>query len=114
MFTLRNYQENILNDLKDKKAIGLFMGTGTGKTKTSIAKVKQNKTTNLLVIAPSKVLEQWTNELCEEFHNYTIMKFKASDSLDKRNKQIIRPQNIFCKSRPYSNRIKDGMQKPHI
>ena len=57
--TLRPYQQKVLNDLKHISSIGLFMGTGSGKTITSLFRYKENPTSNLLVICPSSVVNQW-------------------------------------------------------
>ena len=57
--TPRPYQAKALADLKYLPSIGLFFGTGTGKTLTSLLRVEQNPTKNLLVICAEKVIEQW-------------------------------------------------------
>lgn len=56
---LRDYQRKILDDLKYVPSIGLFMKTGSGKTITSLARVMENNTKNLLVICPQKIITQW-------------------------------------------------------
>ena len=79
---LRDYQKKILDDLKYVPAIGLFMGTGTGKTLTSLARFEQNPTKNLLVICPQKVISQWW----EVLENNTILKTKTKSKPKKKPK----------------------------
>ncbi len=56
---LKPYQAKILEELEYLPSVALFMGTGSGKTYTSLFKFKENKTPNLLVICPSRVITQW-------------------------------------------------------
>ena len=76
---LRDYQKQILNDLKYVPAIGLFIKTGGGKTITSLARFEQNPTKNLLVICPQKVITQWWEEL-EKHTNLKPLKYKLNIS----------------------------------
>lgn len=64
-------------------AIGLFMGTGTGKTITSLFQMKQLPTKRLLVLCPAKVVDQWKDVMGDVIPNYTIMNWKkGSTSLE--------------------------------
>lgn len=56
---LRPYQRAVLDDLSMLSSVGLFMGTGTGKTITALFKFKEEGTSNLLVLCPAKVVTQW-------------------------------------------------------
>ena len=82
---LRDYQKKILNDLKYVPAIGLFMGTGTGKTLTSLARFEQNKTKNLLVICPQKIITQWW-EVLEKHTDLKPLRYKLDMSAKNKNK----------------------------
>ena len=85
---LRDYQENILNELKDLKSIGLFFGTGSGKTITSLARVIYNnnhfRTTNLLVICPSTIISQW-NEVIKKHTDFEVLDYKLKASAKVKN-----------------------------
>ena len=76
--TLRKYQQDILNELADEKAVALFMGTGSGKTITSLAKVEQNGTKKLLVICPKSVIGQWEQTIKKELPKRKVIQFKKS------------------------------------
>ena len=82
---LRDYQKKILDDLKYVPAIGLFMGTGTGKTLTSLARFEQNPTKNLLVICPQKIITQWW-EVLEKHTDLKPLKYKLNMSAKNKNK----------------------------
>lgn len=82
---LRDYQKKILDDLKYVPAIGLFMGTGTGKTLTSLARFEQNPTKNLLVICPQKIITQWW-EVLEKHTDLKPLRYKLDMSAKNKNK----------------------------
>ena len=84
---LRDYQKKILDDLKYVPAIGLFMGTGTGKTLTSLARFEQNPTKNLLVICPQKIITQWW-EVLEKHTDLKPLKYNLKDSVEHKNNII--------------------------
>ena len=84
---LRDYQKKILDDLKYVPAIGLFMGTGTGKTLTSLARFEQNPTKNLLVICPQKIITQWW-EVLENHTDLKPLKYNLKDSVEHKNNII--------------------------
>ena len=84
---LRDYQKKILNDLKYVPAVGLFMGTGTGKTLTSLARFEQNPTKNLLVICPQKIITQWW-EVLEKHTDLKPLKYNLKDSVEHKNNII--------------------------
>ena len=81
---LRDYQKKILEDLKYVPAIGLFMKTGSGKTLTSLERVLQNGTKNLLVICPQKIITQWL-EVLETFTDFKPLKYKLTMSAKNKN-----------------------------
>lgn len=87
---LRFYQKQILNELKNVASIGLFMGTGTGKTLTSIHRYFENPTKNLLVICPHNVLSQWEDVLTSNFpKQFNVLQFKKSWSAKKKDEAIL-------------------------
>ena len=81
---LRDYQRKILDDLKYVPAIGLFMKTGSGKTITSLERVMENGTKNLLVICPQKIITQWW-EVIEEHTDLKPLKYKLTMSAKNKN-----------------------------
>ena len=97
--TLRDYQEKILNDLKYVPSIGLFMKTGSGKTITSLERVMQNGTKNLLVICPQKIITQWW-EVIENHTNYEPIKYKLNLTAKNKNelfeKHLKTTDNNIC------------------
>lgn len=93
---LRDYQKQILKDLSCVPAIGLFMKTGSGKTITSLARFEQNKTKNLLVICPQKIITQWW-EVIEKHTDLKPLKYKLNMSANDKNKlfeQYLKYQDV--------------------
>ena len=84
---LRDYQEQILNELKYVPSIGLFMKTGSGKTITSLARVEQNKTPNLLVVCPQKIITQWW-EVIEKHTDFKNLNYKLKMTAKNKNELI--------------------------
>lgn len=92
---LRGYQEQILNELRYVPSIGLFIKTGGGKTITSLARVEQNGTPNLLVVCPQKIITQWW-EVLEKHTDFTICKCGMSVNSKRKNEIISKfVQNEF-------------------
>lgn len=85
--TLRDYQDKILKDLAYVPSIGLFMKTGSGKTLTSLERVLQNKTKNLLVVCPQKIITQWW-DVIEKHTDFKVCKYTLSWSANKKNDTI--------------------------
>ena len=77
---LRDYQTQILKELRHIPAPYFLMGTGTGKTLTSLARYEQDGGGKLLVICPKKIISQWQDTIEEEFSNLKILKFKQKAS----------------------------------
>ena len=65
----------------------IFITGNSGKTLTSLARVEQNKTKNLLVICPQKILSQWW-EVLENNTDYIPCKYAISKSAKDKNKII--------------------------
>ena len=84
---LRDYQEQILEELKCVPSIGLFMKTGSGKTITSLARFDENPTDNLLVICPQKIVSQWW-EVIKEHTDLKPCEYNLSWSSTKKNDVI--------------------------
>jgi SNF2 family DNA or RNA helicase len=87
-FQLRTYQSKILEELSHLPSIALFMGTGTGKTLTSLFRWKQNPTENLLIICPKKVVTQWESVIREFDPSADIIEFNNSDSASIKDLKI--------------------------
>lgn len=88
--TLRPYQKAILDKFKHLASIGLFMGTGTGKTITSLAKVISNETKNLLVICPHSVISQWEDVINKYFSdNFKVLPLPRSWSAKRKNDALL-------------------------
>lgn len=88
-FQPRPYQNRILEELKDEPAIALFMGTGTGKTLTSLFRFVQNPTDKLLIICPKKVVTQWEDVIRNFDNTLDIMQFKKTSTATAKNQTII-------------------------
>lgn len=84
------YQEKALDDLKNKNSIGLFMGTGSGKTYTSLFKVKESPTKNLLIVCPSTITAQWEKSVKDVLPEYEVFDFKKSWTGKRRNEEILK------------------------
>lgn len=81
---LRDYQKQILDELKYVPSIGLFLKTGSGKTITSLERVMQNGTKNLLVICPQKIITQWW-EVIEKHTDLKPLRYKLTMSAKNKN-----------------------------
>lgn len=84
---LRDYQEQILKDLRYVPSIGLFMKTGSGKTITSLARFEENPTNNLLIICPQKIITQWW-EVIEKHTDITPCKYPLKANAKKKDEII--------------------------
>jgi hypothetical protein len=82
---LRDYQKQIVDELKTLPASALYMKTGTGKTYTSLKLVEYNGTSNLLVVCPHSAITQWKKAIIEFFPHYNILDFKQSWTSEKIN-----------------------------
>lgn len=85
---LRPYQKQILHELEHLPAIGLFMGTGTGKTITSLYRHIENKTKYLLILCPAKVVPQWKAVIPTVIKDISIVNFKPSYTASKINEEL--------------------------
>ena len=96
---LRDYQKQILDELRFVPSIGLFIKTGGGKTITGLARVEQNRTPNLLVVCPQKIITQWW-EVLEKHTDFTICKYSMSANAKRKNDIIDKfIQNEFIKKK---------------
>jgi hypothetical protein len=80
---LRDYQQQIVDELKYLPSSALYMSTGTGKTITSLELLKYNDTTKLLVVCPNNAIKQWHKNILEHTKNYMLVEFKPSWGSDK-------------------------------
>lgn len=85
---LKDYQQKILEDLDGLKARGLFMGTGSGKTYTSLAIDKTLGTQNLLIVCPAAIVDQWRNSVRDISPDYDIMRVLRSWTGKKINEEL--------------------------
>lgn len=92
---LKPYQQQILDELAYLPSIALFMGTGSGKTYTSLFRVKDNPTNNLLVVCPANITEQWENSINEILPEYKVLQFPKRSSAVKKNKMIREVEGEF-------------------
>jgi SNF2 family DNA or RNA helicase len=87
---LRSYQQEIIDKSKHLPSLGLFMGTGTGKTITSLERFKLNPTSKLLIICPKSVVSQWTSVINEHYPEYRVLEFpKTASNSEKKNHYLI-------------------------
>lgn len=85
---LKPYQRAILDDLAFMPSIALFMGTGSGKTYTSLFRVKENPTNQLLVICPAKVVNQWMKNIPDVLEDYKVFEFSPRSSAKQKNAEL--------------------------
>ena len=93
---LFNYQRDIIKSKLDKSAFGLLMGTGTGKTITSLYRATLNPTPNLLILCPRSVIEQWSKVIKDNFSQYDILEFSKNSNGNTKNEEI---RNIYKTSK---------------
>lgn len=93
---LRDYQQQIIDELKHLASFYLLMGTGTGKTITSLESLKHYPTTNLLVICPKSAIKQWQNVL-KEHYSYNVIEYPIKASSSK-IEQILKDARPHTKS----------------
>lgn len=104
----KEYQQRILDSIELLPSVALFMGTGSGKTYTSLFKAKANGTKQLLILTPRKVVVQWEKSIKDVFPELEVIAPKKShsaakfssllDELDNdSNKAIIAPLSILDK-----------------
>jgi SNF2 family DNA or RNA helicase len=92
--TLRDYQKQILKELRHLPAPYFLMGTGTGKTLVSLARYEEEGRGKLLVICPKKIIGQWHDSIEREFPKAKILKFKDKVSADVINKTLLKDKNF--------------------
>lgn len=92
MIKPKPYQQAILDELELLPSVALFMGTGSGKTYTSLFKFIDNQTENLLVICPARVVSQWESSIRELLPKLKVLEFpksstaKVKDEIIQKNK----------------------------
>lgn len=86
---LFNYQEEIVNKEKHKKAVNLFLGMGTGKTVTSLALFEQNPTHKILIICLISKMQDWQDDLLKELNMESVVLSHGST----KNKTFINEDN---------------------
>ena len=91
--TLRDYQKQILSELRHIPAPYFLMGTGTGKTLVSLARYERDGNGKLLIICPKKIIEQWHTHVEREFPEKKILKFSSKASATTINKGLLSADN---------------------
>lgn len=89
MQKLRAYQQQVVNELKYLPSSALFMGTGTGKTLTSLELFRTFETDNILVVCPQNAINQWKETILRQFPQYTIINWAKSYSSKQINKFLV-------------------------
>jgi len=84
---LRDYQEQILEELSCVPAIGLFIKTGGGKTLTALERALRNPTKHLLVICPQKIISQWW-EVIERHTDFKVLKYNIKATAKAKDVKI--------------------------
>lgn len=92
---LKNYQQQILDELEYLPSVALFMGTGSGKTYTSLFRVKENPTKNLLVVCPARVVEQWQESIPKALPTYKIFEYPKSASAKVKDKMLLELEDDY-------------------
>jgi SNF2 family DNA or RNA helicase len=87
--TLRNYQEQILEELKHIPAPYFLMSTGTGKTITSLARYQRDGGDQLLIICPKKIIGQWRETIERELPLRTVKQFKNRMNAQEINRELL-------------------------
>lgn len=88
MYVLRNYQQQVVDGLKHLQSSALYLGTGTGKTITSLELTTYHSTDNLIVICPHNAIQQWKNTINERFPDVNVIDLKKSWSSNKINEHL--------------------------
>lgn len=84
---LRDYQKQILEELKYVPSIGLFVKTGGGKTIMSLERFMRNPTQNLLIVCPQKIITQWW-EVIEKHTNMKPCLYSMKANATKKSQFI--------------------------
>ena len=70
---LRPFQRQLLDELKLFPAVGIFSKTGSGKTIMAIQRFLESGQSNLLVLCPSHVVDQWKRVIVKTMDGGLIM-----------------------------------------
>ena len=86
---LRDYQEQILNELRHIPAPYFLMGTGTGKTLTSLTRFERDSGRKLLIICPKKIIKQWRDVVEYELPKLKVFKPNKTANANSLNKALL-------------------------
>lgn len=64
------------------------MGTGTGKTLTSLVRATQNPTSKLLIVCLNSAQSQWRHVLLSNFEDVNLLEFKHSWTAKRKDEEI--------------------------
>ncbi len=96
---LREYQEEDVQRLMTRSAMGVFNEPRTGKTPTSIVAMQRKGVQRLLVVCPASILYKWK----EEYEMWTNNKAYVIDSATLFNKKDTPVPNVCCIIINYEN-----------
>lgn len=85
---LKPYQKRIVYELDGLNARALFMGTGSGKTYTSLFIDKTLKSKNLLIVCPKTIIGQWEESVELILPEMNIMRTAKSWSGARINEEL--------------------------
>lgn len=88
--TLRDYQREAIEKSRFLASFGFFMGTGTGKTITSLERSLLNPTKHLLVVCPKSVVTQWGSVINTHYPQLEILKFPKETMNAKQKDEYIK------------------------
>ncbi len=87
--TPKPYQQQIINELSGLEARALFMGTGSGKTYTSLFIHKTLPVKNLFIVCPPSIVQQWGDAAQEVLPDMNVLHVGRSWSAKKIDEAIV-------------------------
>lgn len=90
---LRDYQRRILDELKAHKSIGIFAGTGSGKTLMSLQWYTETPALKLLVVCPKSTVPQWASNILKELPDTRILNFSKNSTAAKKDLELLKTQD---------------------
>lgn len=87
---LKDYQQQIVDELGMFPASANFSRTGAGKTFMALFTAKEHPTNNLLIICPPSVTAQWASNVKIVSPELSLLEFKKSWSGNRQNEEILK------------------------
>ncbi len=88
--TPKPYQQQVIDELKGLTARALFMGTGSGKTYTSLFIHETLEADNLLIICPPSITKQWEKAVGEVLPDMNVLNITKAMSGKKINEMLLK------------------------